>query len=157
MQAVLSAILQTVLRGIMDWWKGEQAEAAKWAAKTREQQLESIKTGKAKEREYVEALAEARANPAQSGAMWNKKLATAALLLMIVLPLQGCFRFYSYTVPYRPVPPKIERPVLEDESPFNQREQKLAAYAGQLEVAYEKVRQEAIDSNEEHGYPAPEE
>ena len=152
MSVILKALFSSIVSGIMDWWNAEQAESAKWAAESRKQQLNSIKIGQEKEREYNDALSDACKNASSSGSLWNAKLIT----LLIVLPfLTGCFRFYVYTEPYRPVPPKIERPTLEDTSAFNEREQALASYAEQLESVYNKIRSDAIAANEKNGYPTP--
>jgi len=153
--SILSAIVKGLGQVIMDWWRAEQAESAKWAAKTRERQLISIKEGKKIEQDYVNTLQKARKNPARSGALWNAKV--TILLLLCPFILCGCFRFHVYAAPYRPVPPKIERPILENESPFSEREQKLVNYASELETVYSKIRQEAIESNQKNGYPSPEE
>ena len=76
------------------------------------------------------------------------------LLLLLVLPLGGCFRFYVYTEPYRPVPPEIQRPTLPDpDTPFSERETLLVQYATQLEAVLREVRRQAMDANTKNGFP----
>lgn len=152
---IIQAVLGTVLSAVQDWWRAEQAESAKWAAEARGMQLESIKVGQQVEQDYLKALEGARG--ATSGSMWNAKVVALLLMAPVLLSMQGCFRFYVAAEPYRPVPPKIERPVLEDESPFSAREEKLAAYAESLAVVYRQIRRDAIEANERNGFPTPEE
>lgn len=56
MKGILEALFSSLIGGLVDWFKSEKAEADAWAAKSKEQQLDSIKTGQAKETEYRKVL-----------------------------------------------------------------------------------------------------
>ncbi len=148
--SILRVLSDSVLQALMDWWKAEEAEAAKSAAKAREQQLRSVREGLARESEIAERILQTPA-PA-SGKDWNKS-ALLLLLWILILPLAGCFRHYIVQEPYYPVPPLPERPVLVDLSPFNEREQQLATYAAALEQVVIEIRISAIRANSENDYP----
>ena len=150
LKALSEGIFNSIIGAISDWWAREEAEAAKGQAKAREKQLESVKTGLQVQAEMARKTATAVTKAPKSGAGWN-----AAPLLLACLLLQGCglFRFEVYTHPYLPVPPEVDRPVLADESPFNEREKTLASYATQLGTALNEARAYAIRQNQAQGYP----
>lgn len=150
LKALGEGIFNSIIGALTDWWAHEEAEAAKSQAKARDKQLESVKTGMQVQAEMARKTAAAATSAPKSGAGWN-----AAPLLLACLLLQGCglFRFEVYTHPYQPVPPRVDRPVLEDESPFNDREQVLATYATSLEAALNEARAYSIEQNQAQGYP----
>lgn len=142
---IVQNIVSSIIAAITQRWDREQAEADRAAAKAREWQLEQA-------REHLRVQAAMRekmekADAPSSGAAWN-----AGRLIALALLLTGCFRHYVPVHTYIPVPPLPERPVLEDESPFNDREQALAGYAVRVETALAEARAFAIEQNLANGY-----
>jgi hypothetical protein len=145
---ILKSVVSGLFTAIKDWYQAEQAEAAKWAAEARKQQIESLTTGREKESQWLEQAKKSRA--AVSVKAWN-----AGIILCCVM-LSGCIRFHVATQRYRPVPPKIERPAIpEKPAELTEREKVLMTYALKLEEMYRTVRQSAIESNREAGLPNP--
>lgn len=153
LKALSEGVLTALASAISDWWRAEEAEAAKSKAKAIEHQLDSVKEGLAIQAEMARKTAEASSSTPSSGAGWNASRVVPVILLGIFLQGCGLFRIYVYTEPYQPVPPAVERPVLEDESAFNPREQVLAGYASELEAALAEARAYAIEQNQQQGYP----
>lgn len=158
LKPILDSVLSNVIAAVVSWVKAEEAESAKWAAESRKSMLESMREGLAKERALKEAVEASKVNAPTSASSWNARL----VLLLAPFLLSGCFRFYVYTQPYRPVPPEIPRPTLAEdtdgdgvEDPLTDREKVLVDYATQLETVVEGVRSDAIDSNTRNGYSAP--
>lgn len=153
-QSILRTIVSSIVGVLKSWYKEEQAEAAKWAAESRKQQLESIKAGKRQEAEWKRL---ARTADTASASQWNAK-AGASLILIACLFFQGCIRFHVAAHRYRSVPPAVDRPhIPEEPAQLTEREQTLIDYALKLEKLYAAVRQSAIESNREAGFPTPEE
>lgn len=147
--SIVRVLFDSLAQAVMDWWKAEEAEAAKSAAKAREQQLRSVREGLAREADLAARILQT--STPTSGKDWNA--ARLLLLGLLVLPLAGCFRHYIVQEPYYPVPPLPDRPVLIDLSPFNHREQQLASYASTLAQIIADIRLSALKANIENEYP----
>lgn len=149
LKPVLDSVLSSVLAAAMQWWRQEQAEAAKSRAAARKQQLRSVKRGLEAQAAMAKKALQARRQVPASGKAWNAKAAP----LIACLLLTGCARFQTFSEPLMPVPMLIDRPTFDDESPFTEREQALADYAAGLESTLWAVRAYAIERNQENGYP----
>lgn len=157
---IAKSFFSSIIESIVSYVEKEKAEAAKWEAKSREKQLESIKKGQAIEKQIEVIAKEAKVKAkGMSFSDWNSGL----LVLLCCLPLTGCFRFYVSAQQYQPVPPPIERPDINldmdgdgVEDVPTERERALMVYSKQLEAAYNAVRENAKKVNEEAGFPVAE-
>lgn len=155
MGAFFTSILKTLIEGFVSWFKQERLEADAWAAKAKEQQLESMREGVAREKQLLESL-NAAVEKAKTFTPADFAAGKTLLLLLLLFPLAGCFRFYVYSKPYQPVPPKLPpRPAYElvEGEVVSDRETRLVQYAVTLEAAYNNVRADIIKQNTEQGYP----
>lgn len=147
MKALIGTVLQTLFKTLIDsaiaWWKAEEAEAAKWAAESRKKMIESMKEGRSVENAWNNTPTPTVTTPRG----WN----TLPLLLFVVL-LAGCHRFYVYVEPYQPVPTIPERPVLAEEPEFSERELQLVEYSLTLEALLKEIRDWAIEKNRNNEY-----
>lgn len=163
-ESIIKGILGALTSFFRDIWKEERAVADSYEARSSKEQLESIREGIQKEKQ-IEAEVDA-VEPILSPTDWANRL----ILLAILLPMIGCFRFHVYHAAYRPIPPAIEAPnppaptegdltkQLEalrsgTEVPFSTREVSIFTYAAKLEKAYNLLRDDAIEANRESGYP----
>jgi len=148
---LLSAFIQPVLQWLWDIWKESEAEEARWRAQALEQQKKSLQEGIETQNQWAKD-AKIEVPPPCSGAGWNARIKGLYFLLSLYILASGCHR-YVYVEAYRPVPPLITPPVLEDGSAFSPREQVLVEYAQALERAYARVRADAIRHNRSNGFP----
>jgi hypothetical protein len=146
--SLLRGIFESLLNFGWGVFKEERARTAEINEKALKGQLASTKEGVETQLRWQKDQEKPK-KPVSSGADWNKVNPLPILFLSGML-LSGCYR-YVYVESYRPVPPKIVRPTLDDASPFNAREQVLSDYALKLETAYEAVRKDAIDHNLKNG------
>lgn len=138
--------ITSVLNVFLQRWDRERAEADRAAAEARKWQLEKARDHRRLQESIREEVDEAKIPTTGNG--WNMPL-----LVLLSLLMSGCFfRHYTPVYPYQPVPPMAERPLLEDESEFNDREQVLAEYAIRLEVSLAEARAFAIEQNLANGY-----
>lgn len=161
--AIFSAIAQGVVKGItswiQQWYDRERREAAEWAAKSKEAQLESFKEGKALEQKMKNAQESAPLITNVND--WNERakqrnLANTSLLIILCLfgwMQVGCFRFYVTAREYRPIIPTPEMPLLSEEAPFSDPDfLLLVEYIERLQSAVDLYNEKAHESNKEHGY-----
>lgn len=166
-ESIIKGVLGSFLSFFKDIWKEERAFADSYEARSSKEQLESIREGIQKEKEIAKEVD--KVEPVLSPADW----ASRAILLAMLLPLLGCFRFHVFHAAYRPVPPAIGAPTIqpptegdltkqmdalrsEQEVPFSAREVSIFTYAAKLEKAYKLIRQDAIEANRDSGYPVTE-
>lgn len=163
-ESIVSGLVKALGALFIDWWKEERAVSDSYEARARKEQLDSMREGRETEnriKREVDAV-----HTIGSPADWRNRV----LLLALLLPLVGCFRFHVYHAAYRPIPPAIEAvepssPTEADlvkqleacragqEVPFSSREVSIFTYAAKLERAYNLIRQDAIQANQESGYP----
>ena len=148
LKPVFDSLFTSILASITAWYRQEEAEAAKSQAMARKAQLEATKAGLEAQAAMHRAVLDARGKVPQSGAQWNSML----LLLTVLLLSTGCFRHEVFIHPLVPVPPAVERPVLDDTSAFSLREQTLALYATELSSSLSAARAYAIEQNLTNGY-----
>jgi hypothetical protein len=152
-EKIISPILGTLLNWVWGVFKEERAESARWKAQALEAQKKSIKEGLDKQLRWAKD-AGVTETPT-SGSEWNARVKGLYFLVSAAMLASGCYR-YVYVESYRPVPPAIKPPVLEDGSAFSPREQVLASYAFTLEQAYAAVREDAIAHNQKNGFSVEE-
>lgn len=162
LKPIASALFETVVDWIKGWYEQERREAAEWAAKSRERQIESLKEGRTLETEMKEARNAAVA--ASSAAEWNARAAArnkrnqaigALGLVLCCFMLSGCFRFYVSAREYKPVLPVPEQPELSEEAPFDNSDfQAVLQYVAELEAVIDHYNQRAVESNIENGFEA---
>jgi len=75
-----------------------------------------------------------------------------AVIFGLLVFLPGCFVKYVYVESKFPVITKPDRPEISTEPEFNDREQKLAGYAIQLEKLINKYNEIAVQHNKNNGY-----
>lgn len=162
LKPIASALFETVVDWFKDWYQQEKREAAEWAAKSRERQMESLKEGRQLETEM--RVARDAAVATSSVAEWNKKakarnernraLGLVALLMCSVC-LSGCFRFYVSAREYKPYLPLPKQPTLSEAAPMdNQDFQKVLQYVAELEAVVDTYNEKARLSNFENGFEA---
>ena len=71
LKPIFSALFDSVLSWIKDWYEQEKREQAEWAAKSKERQIESFKEAKKVEQEAKEAMTSVK--PVTSADEWNKR------------------------------------------------------------------------------------
>lgn len=152
---IASAILTTVLSFAADWLKGwyqaERAEADRWAARTKEGQMESLKRALADSR-AIAAAANATMPP-DDAIQWNARTVAAPCLLASLLALPGCFERVVYVPAARPIidaPVRPSVPVAPKQ--WTERERILAGYAAALEAAVVEYNKRARAENTRNGY-----
>lgn len=146
--SILSSFLKVGLEFLQGWYAENKAKEHEWAHRTLEFQQEEQRKGLEKQRE----LEGAGEDPALSSVEEFNKRFSQLLLLAALLLLPGCFVHRVPVHSYVPVPPRLEPLILEATDPGDQVLILINAYS-KLEKTYLRVRQEAIDSNLEHGYP----
>lgn len=151
MGTIASAILTTVLSFAADWLKGwyqaERAEADRWATRTREGQIASLKRAAIDQQATATAAAQAQA-PA-TPVKWN----VAAVLVLAAMALPGCFERMVYVpsaVPLVAVPARPAVPV--EPTVWTGRERILVGYATALEAAISEHNRRAREANTANGY-----
>lgn len=72
LKPIFSALFDSVLNWIKDWYEQEKREQAEWAAKSREHQIESFKEAKEVENKVAEAMKNVK--PVTSVKEWNKRV-----------------------------------------------------------------------------------
>lgn len=155
MTAFLATLFKTLLASVVEWFQGERAEADQWAAKAKEQMLDSMKEGMKEEIKLRKQLVATEAK-ATSFSPSDWAAGKTLLLVISVLGLSGCFRFYVYNQQYQPVPPSLPpRPAYElaEGEVVGDREVQVIRYAATVEKAYNDVRESVIKQNIKAGYP----
>jgi hypothetical protein len=153
--AFFTMILKVLADSFKDWFKEERVEADAWAAKAKEQQLESMRDGIEREKLLQKELVDV-GEKAKTFSAADWAAGKTLLLCFLLLPLAGCFRFYVYSKPYQPVPPPLPpRPAytLLPEEVVSDRELSVIQYAATVEKSYNTVRADIIKQNVESGYP----
>lgn len=160
LKPIAEALFSTVVDWIKGWYDQERREAAEWAAKSRERQIESLKEGRALEADLREAREKAVA--VSSVAEWNarakarnkaRSLLPVALLLITCLPLTGCFRFYVSAREYKPYLPAPEQPTLTDAAPMDNADfRTVLQYTAELEAVIDTYNEKARISNIQNGF-----
>lgn len=155
MGTIASAILTAVLSFAADWLKGwyqdEKAEADRWATRTKEGQMESLKRALGDSQAIADA---ARATmPPDDAIQWNARTVAAPCLLAALLSLPGCFERVVYVPAARPILEAPARPAVPAEpTQWTERERILAGYATTLEAAVTEYNQRARAENTRNGY-----
>lgn len=162
LKPIASALFETVVDWFKSWYEQERREAAEWAAKSRERQMESLKEGRQLEAEM--RVAREAAVAASSVAEWNNKakarnernrtLGLVALLICTAC-LSGCFRFYVSAREYKPYLPVPQQPVLSETAPISDQDfLKVLQYVAELQAVVDTYNEKARLSNFENGFEA---
>lgn len=151
----LASILTVVLKFGADWLQGwyaaERAEADRWAARTREGQLASLRRAQGDSQAAAAAAAAATA-PADPAA-WNRPGGALPALLLALLVCPGCLGRTVYVPSALPVLQPPPRPAVPIEpSQWSERERILAGYAAALEALVLEHNRRARQQNANHGY-----
>lgn len=149
----LTAILGTVLQVGVDWFRSwyaaEKAEADRWAARTKEGQMASLK--RAAVDSAAAKAAAAKATAPATPAEWN--LGAAPVLLLGLLLLPGCITRTVYIPAARPILEAPARPAVPTEPvAWTDRERILAGYATALEALVQEYNRRAKEENAANGY-----
>lgn len=154
--SVVGSLIADIFTG---WFKAEKKVEAEWKSRTLEGKLESYRKSDKVEKEIRKAKPVVVPKTASE---WNRgvgRVAAPILLLFLILILSGCSLFTRYVqvADRKPIIETPERPVLEEDPPFNERETKLVNYAVDLETRITKYNEWANKENIENGYTEPEE
>lgn len=158
LSSIIGSLFKVGLNFLKGWYEQEKAKEYEWAAKTAEARLESVKDAEKMELRITNAKP---IETATTPAAWNSgvgldtnSLTLASLLLLLILLLTpGClFTKYVFKAAKLPIIEAPARPQLDIATPFTEREQKLAAYAQQLEAKIAAYNAAAREHNQQNGF-----
>ena len=167
---LLGETLQYIVRGAFSvfkaWWTQEKRTQAEWLAKTREGQLESLKSTLEIETKLNDSFnVEHAASSLPSPSAWNagkseqtspgeaRRGGRASLMIVVFMLVffPGCLIRTVYVESRWPVLPRPSRPVVSEE-PWTPREEKLVKYSISLEEVLGSYNEEARSHNAANGY-----
>lgn len=160
LKPIAEALFSTIVDAIKSWYEQEKREAAEWAAKSRERQIESFKEGRVLEAGMREARETAVA--ASSVAEWNRQAAernrknralAVAGLLFCTFALSGCFRFYVSAREYKPYIQVPTQPTLSEDAPMDNADfRAVLQYSTELQSVVDFYNEQARRSNIQNGF-----